>query len=212
MVLANMSGANARAAWLSGGSKCPMGYGADGSKDNGGGSGGSSSEPPDTPDRPITNAHADAVVVRNTESSDPMEAVPGSSIPASGRGNSDSGHTWLNPSPNQLFRALARRDKAIEYEDAPAVAHVHEIVVNSSWDGVMEFENMHKTACSEPTLARFEGMDGIYSPKARVMKTLFGMIPFDRHDWTVDRCGKEIRYIIDYYAIGELVVCFSVRE
>jgi len=23
--------------------------------------------------------------------------------------------------------------------------------------------------------------------------------PFDRHDWIVDRCGKEVRYIIDYY-------------
>lgn len=24
--------------------------------------------------------------------------------------------------------------------------------------------------------------------------------PFDRHDWLVDRCGKEIEYIIDFYA------------
>jgi hypothetical protein len=23
--------------------------------------------------------------------------------------------------------------------------------------------------------------------------------PFDRHDWTVNRCGEEHRYIIDYY-------------
>lgn len=29
------------------------------------------------------------------------------------------------------------------------------------------------------------------------------MIPFDRHDWTVDRCGKEVRYIIDYYSVEE---------
>ena len=27
--------------------------------------------------------------------------------------------------------------------------------------------------------------------------------PFDRHDWTVDRCGKEVRYIIDYYAVDD---------
>ena len=26
--------------------------------------------------------------------------------------------------------------------------------------------------------------------------------PFDRHDWTVDRCGKKVRYIIDYYDSG----------
>jgi len=26
-----------------------------------------------------------------------------------------------------------------------------------------------------------------------------GPVPFDRHDWWVDRCGKEVRYIIDFY-------------
>jgi cytochrome c heme-lyase len=25
-------------------------------------------------------------------------------------------------------------------------------------------------------------------------------LPFDRHDWVVDRCGKEVRYIIDFYS------------
>lgn len=28
--------------------------------------------------------------------------------------------------------------------------------------------------------------------------------PFDRHDWIVDRCGKEVRYIIDYYDGGSV--------
>lgn len=23
--------------------------------------------------------------------------------------------------------------------------------------------------------------------------------PFDRHDWIVDRCGTEVRYIVDFY-------------
>ena len=27
-----------------------------------------------------------------------------------------------------------------------------------------------------------------------------GLRPFDRHDWTVDRGGEKIRYIIDFYA------------
>jgi len=25
-------------------------------------------------------------------------------------------------------------------------------------------------------------------------------LPFDRHDWTIDRCGREVRYVIDYYS------------
>lgn len=28
-------------------------------------------------------------------------------------------------------------------------------------------------------------------------------LPFDRHDWIVDRCGREVRYVIDYYDIGD---------
>ena len=28
-------------------------------------------------------------------------------------------------------------------------------------------------------------------------------MPFDRHDWIVDRAGREVRYVIDYYD-GEL--------
>lgn len=27
-------------------------------------------------------------------------------------------------------------------------------------------------------------------------------LPFDRHDWVVDRCGKEYTYIIDFYNGG----------
>jgi len=26
-----------------------------------------------------------------------------------------------------------------------------------------------------------------------------GVEPFDRHDWFVDRCGTEVRYVIDFY-------------
>ncbi len=25
------------------------------------------------------------------------------------------------------------------------------------------------------------------------------VLPFDRHDWIVDRCGVEVRYVIDFY-------------
>ena len=29
-------------------------------------------------------------------------------------------------------------------------------------------------------------------------------LPFDRHDWIIDRCGKDVRYIIDYYDGGKI--------
>ena len=29
-------------------------------------------------------------------------------------------------------------------------------------------------------------------------------LPFDRHDWIIDRCGKEVRYVIDFYDKGDV--------
>lgn len=29
-------------------------------------------------------------------------------------------------------------------------------------------------------------------------------LPFDRHDWIVDRCGTHVRYVIDYYDGGNV--------
>lgn len=38
------------------------------------------------------------------------------------------------------------------------------------------------------------------SPLARWNHYVWGAeLPFDRHDWIIDRCGTEVRYIIDYY-------------
>jgi hypothetical protein len=72
------------------------------------------------------------------------ELTPTNSIPAAGRGNSEDGKQWLNPSPNQLFRALHRKDKGIEPEDAPGVANVHVMVTDNTWEGIMEYEKLHQ--------------------------------------------------------------------
>ena len=34
-------------------------------------------------------------------------------------------------------------------------------------------------------------------------------LPFDRHDWIVDRCGKDVRYVIDYYDGGSVDPAFK---
>ena len=133
------------------------------------------------------------------------EETPDGSIPAAGRGNSSDGSTWVNPSPNALFRALKRKGKGIAGEDAVDVSSVHNAVTDWSWQCVMEYERLHAASCPRPSLARFYGMDGVWSVKARVVhNVLGGPLPFDRHDWIVDRCGKEVRYIIDYYSVEQL--------
>jgi len=142
---------------------------------------------------------------QNPELPSQGEEVPTGKIPSTGRGNSSDGLNWLNPSPNQLYRALRRNEKPIEPEDAPMVSHVHEHVTEFTWASIMEYENLHMSQCKTSRLSRFYGMDGIYSHKAKILSTL-GMAPkpFDRHDWIVDRCGKEIKYIIDYYSYEEV--------
>ncbi|MCJ1296943.1 hypothetical protein MMC34_008512, partial [Xylographa carneopallida] len=131
------------------------------------------------------------------------ELTPDGAIPAAGRGNSSDGQSWVNPSANSLYRALRRKQKAIEPTDALAVSTVHNAVTDNTWQCILEYEQRHTAACPEgPSLARFYGMDGIYSAKARFVNgVLGGPLPFDRHDWVVDRCGKEVRYVIDYYSV-----------
>ncbi len=163
-------------------------------------------EVPDTAERELklpsmTGAHHNVKVER--AAGEAGDFVPDSTIPAAGRGNSDDGKNWLNPSANQLFRALARKNKPIESDDAPAVAMVHEMVTNGTWAAIMEYEAMHSHKCRAPKLDRFQGMDGIYSAKAKLVRLMTGAVPFDRHDWYINRCGKEVKYIIDYYEIPE---------
>ena len=35
--------------------------------------------------------------------------------------------------------------------------------------------------------------------QARLLNMLGYKLPFDRHYWTVDRCGEKVRYVIDFY-------------
>merc|ERR1719382_303099 len=72
-----------------------------------------------------------------------------------------------------------------------------------AWQQVLEWESMHCDECATPTLARFMGRPDELSPKAR-LQYMLGLRPrpFDRHDWTVDRCGREVRYILDYYDVS----------
>lgn len=80
--------------------------------------------------------------------------------------------------------------------------------MHSTPDPIQSISPHHRTVltsstktsdCSNPSLLRFRGRPTELSPKARLFTFFGGDKPFDRHDWTVDRCGKEVRYVIDYY-------------
>lgn len=54
--------------------------------------------------------------------------------------------------------------------------------------------------CGGPKLVKFEGKPKEITPKARLRSWMGYTLPFDRHDWVVDRCGKQVTYIIDFYS------------
>lgn len=69
---------------------------------------------------------------------------------------------------------------------------------------VLTYARLVVSGCNEdPYLARFQGKPQQISPKARFHTWMGAPRPFDRHDWFVARCGKEVRYVIDYYEAPE---------
>ncbi len=124
-----------------------------------------------------------------------------SSIP---KGGTDS-DTWQYPSPQMFWNALVRKNKieGASEADIEAVVAVHNNMNEKTWKQVMIWESLHsgelKRGGEEPKLLRFLGRPNDISPRA-YLKSIFGHPkPFDRHDWFVDRGGKQVRYIIDYY-------------
>ena len=47
--------------------------------------------------------------------------------------------------------------------------------------------------------------------KAKFFNMIGIDLPFDRHDWTVDRCGTEVKYVIDYYSMGDDLYTIDAR-
>ena len=109
--------------------------------------------------------------------------------------------TWVYPSPQMFFNALRRKGKGddVTEDDMDAVVHAHNSMNEITWQEVRTWELLHRDHCADPTLLRFQGRPHDLSPLARIRSWFGGPLPFDRHDWYVDRCGKEVRYVIDFY-------------
>nr|DBA44766.1 TPA_exp: holocytochrome c synthase [Chlorokybus atmophyticus] len=126
-----------------------------------------------------------------------------SSIPKAGT----RGETWTYPSPQMFFNSLKRKGKAddITEADMEVVVATHNTMNELTWQRALEWESLYSLlrpdlAPYPPKLLHFRGRPHDLSPKARVY-TLLGLRdkPFDRHDWVIDRGGREFRYVIDFY-------------
>ncbi|KAI8052973.1 cytochrome c/c1 heme-lyase [Syncephalis plumigaleata] len=107
---------------------------------------------------------------------------------------------WVYPSQQMFFNALRRKNWNPNEEDMQTVVPIHNAVNERAWKEILKWEHMHESDCGRPALVRFQGRPQDISLKARLRSWLGYKLPFDRHDWVVDRCGEEVTYIIDFYA------------
>ena len=107
--------------------------------------------------------------------------------------------TWRYPSEEMFYNAMKSKGWKPSANDMEHVVKIHNAVNEKAWAHVMAWERRHCERCPDPKLLKFRGRPKDYSPKAQFLNFLGYKLPFDRHDWIVDRCGTEVRYVIDFY-------------
>jgi len=108
---------------------------------------------------------------------------------------------WVYPSEQQYFNAMKKKGYNPPEQDIGAILAIHNMVNETGWQLVKEWEAFRGNL--SPKLVRFEGRPKDLSPKARILTWVGVPAPFDRHDWIVDRDGKEVRYVIDFHNIPQ---------
>ncbi|KAF8474948.1 cytochrome c1 heme lyase, partial [Kalaharituber pfeilii] len=113
---------------------------------------------------------------------------------------SPSGH-WIYPSEQMFFAAMQRKKWDPQATDMQHIVPIHNAVNEKAWAEIKRWEaGRGGDTCGGPKLVSFQGDSSKLTPKARLMVLLGYQRPFDRHDWRVDRCGKQIDYVIDFYS------------
>uniref|UniRef100_F6YF82 Holocytochrome c-type synthase n=1 Tax=Equus caballus TaxID=9796 RepID=F6YF82_HORSE len=128
-----------------------------------------------------------------------------SSIP-----RADSEKKWVYPSEQMFWNAMLRKgwkwkEEDISQKDMYNIIRIHNQNNEQAWQEILKWEALHAAECPcGPSLIRFGGKAKEYSPRARIRSWMGYELPFDRHDWIINRCGTEVRYVIDYYDGGEV--------
>jgi cytochrome c heme-lyase len=123
------------------------------------------------------------------------------------RADSETSDTWVYPSEQMFWNAMLRKGwkwekDQLKPKDMSNIIKIHNANNEKAWMEVLKWEAFHCDECKSPKLKKFGGKATDFSPRARIRQLLGYELPFDRHDWIVDRCGKDVRYIIDYYDGG----------
>ncbi|KAI1108054.1 cytochrome c/c1 heme-lyase [Nemania sp. NC0429] len=109
---------------------------------------------------------------------------------------------WIYPSERMFFDAMKRKGHDPRAADMRTVVPIHNAVNERAWAEIKAWEApwVQRSSCDGPRLHSFSGLSTKMSPRARLNTLLGYQAPFDRHDWVVDRCGREVEYVIDFYA------------
>ncbi|XP_051983950.1 holocytochrome c-type synthase [Xyrauchen texanus] len=128
-----------------------------------------------------------------------------STIPRAG-----SEQKWVYPSEQMFWNAMLRKgwrwnNDDVNQKDMSNIISIHNQNNEQAWQEILRWEKLHSIDCPcGPSLLRFGGKAKDLSPRARFRHWMGHELPFDRHDWIIDRCGKEVRYVIDYYDGGQV--------
>ena len=122
-----------------------------------------------------------------------------SSIP-----RTSSNQNWIYPSQKQFFEAMQRKNWNPDSQDMKVIVPIHNLVNERAWKHITMWEGSHYQEaikqCGGITLTSFKGDSKKLTPRAWIKLYIWRQPPtFDRHDWTINRCGKEIEYVIDFY-------------
>jgi len=100
-----------------------------------------------------------------------------------------------------FFEAMRRKNHDPQAADMKTIVPIHNAVNERAWQEILQWEKQYDSAgCGGPKLVSFRGDASKLTPRARWNIMLGYQKPFDRHDWTVDRCGVQVEYVIDFYS------------
>ncbi|KAL4889009.1 cytochrome c and c1 heme-lyase [Aspergillus ambiguus] len=190
----------------------------------------SNDKPKSKSQRPLSNDREVSSIPRAIDpGSQPAQAAPPSPYSSSAASHgtpsnaeTETGHdqstgNWIYPSERQFFEALMRKGNTpasttSASELATSVASIipiHNAVNERAWQQILDWESRAPRSdpgskkCGGPRLYSFRGLGvdpQFLSPRARINSLMGYQLPFDRHDWVVERCGGErIEYVIDFY-------------
>ncbi|GAB5355620.1 hypothetical protein AAMO2058_000221200 [Amorphochlora amoebiformis] len=101
------------------------------------------------------------------------------------------GGFWQYPSPQQAYNAMVRKGKDPDINRAKDFVSTHNEMNERGWAQVLRYEAITHPECAKEGI-KLSKFNGDYDGRVKGS--------FDRHYWTVNRCGlEEQKYVLDYF-------------